>query len=99
VTVDEAKARLARHLKMHHSLTLADVELIEDVPGYWQVKEPCPGGLECRHAFRGAVGPCDGGTRTTIQLAEPGRDARGRFLRPYRVWETLRDAERREGGG
>lgn len=71
---------------MAHKLTPDDV-VLSDVPGYWRVKEPCPGGKQCRHAFRGALGPCAGGGTLTLKYAEYGlRNERGQFVSPYRYW-------------
>ncbi len=67
-----------------------DVEMT-DSKGYWAVKGGCRGGLECRHAFRGELGPCEGGTRLTIYYAEHGvRERNGRWVSPYRIWEMIK---------
>lgn len=71
----------------------ADLEPTE-IPGYWRVKVGCPGGKNCRHAFRGALGPCYGGGEMTIAFSQPGRDRYGRFLRPHRYWETVTGRDR-----
>lgn len=81
---------LESFLKLHHPhLTVDDLE-ITDSRGNWRVKAGCPGGENCRHAFRGYIGPCDGGTELIVHFAEYGRDAKGRFLRPYREWERMK---------
>ena len=79
--------RFEDYLFHYHNLTPADIE-ISDVPGCWYVKSLCPGGEKCRHAFRGVLGHCEGGTRLTISYSEHGkRDSKGRFVRPLREWE------------
>lgn len=61
--------------------------------GYWVDKIECEGkkgGCEAHiHDFLFNEGPC----YHTYYFAEPGRDEKGRFLRPYRAWEELRKAE------
>ena len=76
-----------------HGLTERDV-VPSDVPGSWTVLEPCPGGVGCRHAFRGALGSCDGGTRLTVSHHDPRRE-RGRFTSPFRTWAAAEAARRR----
>jgi hypothetical protein len=74
------------HLRWRYRVTPDDVTL-SPVKGYWSLKQPCPGGEECRHAARMALGPCSGGGRVAIHYGQYDRDAQGRFLRPYREWE------------
>jgi hypothetical protein len=85
-----ARRRLAAHLQHNYpEVALEDLEPTP-VPGYWRVKGGCPGGADCRHAYRDAIGPCDGGHPLTIPYMEPGaRDHRGRYVSPYRVWRLL----------
>lgn len=71
----------------HPGISKNDLE-VSDVRGYWKLKKPCPGGEQCRHAFRGELGPCKGGGELVISFSQRDRDARGRFLRPYREWES-----------
>jgi len=60
--------------------------------GYWRVKGGCPGGAQCVHAFRGALGAFDGTVELTVSYAEHGvRDGQGRFVRPHREWERQRE--------
>lgn len=74
------------HLFWKHNLTPDAVELA-DTEGYWTVKGGCPGGDKCKHAWRPVLGACEPGTRITIRYAEWGaRDAKGRFVSPYREW-------------
>lgn len=72
------------------SLTLADVD-ISDTKGFWYVKDGCKGGEQCRHAFRGELGPCDGKGKLIVSYSEHGlRERNGRWIRPYRVWEEMK---------
>ena len=85
-----ARERVDAHFRLYYRCGIDDA-VISDVRGSWTRKRPCPGGAECRHAFRGALGPCGGGTKLSLTYAEYGkRDSRGRFVRPYRAWEELR---------
>jgi len=86
----KAIERFERYIRNRHNLTLDDV-VIANVPGFWDVKEPCPGGENCRHAYRGYIGSCDGGG-LTIYFVEHGRDERGRFLSPTRAWKEIKEA-------
>lgn len=61
-----------------------------ETPGYWRVKGGCPGGNNCRHAFRGVLGPCDGGTKLTRSYRDSYRE-NGRFVSPYRTWRKARE--------
>lgn len=74
------------------SLGLSPQDVVPaDGKGYWRVKGGCKGGEQCRHAFRGELGPCDGKVGLTLSYGEHGvRDQRGRWVRPYRVWEEAR---------
>ena len=79
-------------LKWNHSDISPDMLERTNTPGYWRVRGGCPGGERCVHAFRGALGPCDGGVELTISYAEHGkRDRKGRFIKPYRAWEAWRE--------
>jgi hypothetical protein len=79
---------LARYLKIHHyGVTPDDLE-ITDTRGFWRFKARCPGGENCRHAFRGHTVACEGGGQITLYIYQSGRDHNGRFLRPYRLWEA-----------
>jgi len=90
IDVNTARQRLQSFLDLNHrGVQVGDLD-ITDTPGYWKVRSGCSGGQHCRHAFRGELGPCDGTTELTIYFAEHGRDSKGRFLRPYRVWRMLR---------
>lgn len=78
-------------LKWNHPGITPDMLERASTPGYWRVKDKCPGGERCRHAFRGVMGPCDGDVELTISFSEHGqRDAKGRFVKPYRAWEAWR---------
>lgn len=57
-----------------------------DSPGYWEVLGGCPGGADCKHAFRGTVGSCDDGSRLTIHFEEHNARENGRFVSPRRAW-------------
>ncbi len=82
---------LAWFLQSHHSLSLSDVTPTA-TRGYWRVIKGCRGDMECKHAFRSVMGPCDGSTELTIHFSEHGfRDRKGRWVRPYRVWEEMRN--------
>lgn len=76
------------YLSSKFNLTVDDV-VITRTRGSWELKGGCPGGEGCRHVFRGYIGPCEGGGRLTIYYASTGRDARGRFMSPYRVWDYM----------
>ena len=68
---------------------------ITNVPGVWRVIEGCPGGGDCKHAFRIAGLVCDGKKELTVSYTEWGkRDKRGRFVSPYREWRRQRAALR-----
>lgn len=82
-------------LKHRYGLT-PDQVTPSDVPSVWVVKEPCPGGAKCRHAFRIALGPCEGGGRLTIAYYDEPRDKRGRWASPYRTWRAARVARQDE---
>jgi len=87
--LDHLVSQFAYFLKRHHPNIRPDMLERASSPGYWRVKGGCPGGNDCCHAFRGALGPCDGGGELTIYFAEHGkRDIKGRFVRPYRTWEA-----------
>lgn len=80
---------LEDYLLYYHNLKIEDVE-ITNQPGYWKVKKGCPGGNKCRHAYRGALGPCKGGDELIIHFDEYGkRDKNGRFIDKFRVWKKL----------
>jgi hypothetical protein len=86
---DKDLSPLGRYLRLYHPrYTEADLEPAQS-RGNWRVKGGCPGGKDCRHAFRGALGPCAGGGDLIISFSQPGRDEKGRFLRPYRYWESV----------
>lgn len=89
--ISDAIELLENYLRYKHpDYTLEDIEATNS-SGYWRVKNGCPGGKDCRHAFRGALGSCDGSTDLTIYFSEHGkRDEKGRWIKPYRVWEILR---------
>jgi hypothetical protein len=75
-------------------LSLDDVQIASS-RGYWELKELCPGGERCKHAFRGYIGPCSGGGRLSIHYATYGkRDGNGRFLSPYLVWDHFKILEK-----
>lgn len=90
---------LAQHLSIYHSrLSVKDLEPTA-TPGYWRVRGGCPGGANCIHAFRGALGACEGSTPLTISYAEWGaRDARGRYVDPYREWKQARRIAHEQAG-
>ena len=77
-------------LRIRYGLNPEDVEPTS-TPGWWRIKEPC-GGIEggCRapmHVYMFCGSPA----RHTVYYAEHGeRDERGRWVRPYRVWEATR---------
>ena len=79
------------HLRTYHGYSLDEVEPTPS-RGYWVVKAGCPGGQQCKHAFRIAGGTCRGDVRLTVYFQDPDyRDARGRFLSPYRTWRAERE--------
>jgi hypothetical protein len=80
---------LKRHFEIL-GISLSEITPSE-TKGYWKLKQPCPGGDGCRHAFRGYIGACDGGGALTVSFINPGRDAKGRLLSPYRFWKAHRD--------
>ena len=57
-----------------------------EIPGYWELKQGCFGGDQCRHAFRGALGSCSGGKLTFFFSEHGKRDGQGRFVKPFRAW-------------
>lgn len=89
---------LAQYLRWYHDADMSDFTPIES-PGYWQRKEPCGCRGKCSSvAYHGCWG-FEGPTHHTIHYQDPDyRDARGRFLSPYRTWraarETLSDSGR-----
>lgn len=78
---------------------LEDLELT-DTPGVWRVTKGCPGGKDCTHAFRGALGGCNGDVDLVIRFEEWGkRDDNGRFVSPYQEWyKQKQHADEAEGG-
>lgn len=86
-----SEKRFATMLRHRYDLTPDDVTP-GDTPGHWYVREPCPGGDDCRHAFRGELGPCDGGQRLTVYYRDEHRDLDGRWLSPHRTWRRHRAA-------
>lgn len=84
---------LSNYLRMHHPTLTAEELEITDTPGFWRVKGGCPGGDDCKHAFRGALGRCAGGD-LTVYVAEPRvRDRHGRFVSPYRIWREAKEQQ------
>ncbi len=59
---------------------------ITNTPGFWRDKKErrYPG-----HPLHGCLGN-EGLFKATYYLSEPGRDEKGRFLRPFRAWETIK---------
>lgn len=91
---EAASDEFKNHLRFRHpSVNLHDLTP-STVPGSWDVGTPCLGGERCTHAFRGALGGCDGSVLRSIYFAQPSRGKDGRFLRPFREWERWRDAWR-----
>ncbi len=85
-------SRLRSYLDLYHPHIKIDDLEISDSKGYWRVKGGCKGGINCTHAFRRALGPCEGKTDLTISFSEHGkRDENGRWINPYRVWEAWRE--------
>ena len=85
--VEEARKMLNSHLRTYYSLTADDVELTE-CRGNWQIKELC--GDDCRHPIHGCMG-CGDRMHHGIRYTPHGRDAKGRFLSCYRVWDALEE--------
>ncbi len=83
-----------RYLMIHYNLKLDDI-VPADVPGYWELREPCGGAGKCKHPVHTILfneGPC----RHTISYFDPPRDTKGRFASPYRTWRKMRE-ELKEG--
>jgi len=84
-----AKKYLNSHLKTNHNITIDDVEITES-SGYWRSKKPC---TETCHAPIHSFMGCSDRTCHTYLFTERGaRDEAGRFVSPYRVWNTLKGA-------
>jgi hypothetical protein len=79
----------AQYVQLAYGYSPADLEPTE-VRGSWRVKAGCPGGAQCRHAFRVAGYLCDGTTPLFVRYAEWDRTPHGKFQRPYREWERQR---------
>lgn len=78
--------RVRKYMKNKYNKDLADLE-ISDVPGYWRDKFACN---NCRHPIHLTLGNSEP-TYHTYYFTEPGRDENGRFLRPFRAWEELKN--------
>jgi len=85
LSAGDARSMLDSYLRMYYSLTADDVEL-SNARGWWRMKELC--GDECRHPIHRCLG-CEGRTKHTIAYKPAGRDAKGRFMSCYRVWDAL----------
>lgn len=88
----ERSAAFIQYMRTYHPHLDPLLLIPAESRGYWEVPGGCPGGEQCRHAFRAALGPCQGGTAMSVSFFEHGRDDRGRFVRPYREWERQRAA-------
>lgn len=91
-TENQSYKKFVSYLDLYYNLKPEDVE-ISDTPGSWRVKKLCPGGEECRHAFRIALGPCSGGRETFIYYAEHGAREKGRFVSPFREWKRQHESK------
>ncbi len=76
------------HFRIHYGIENPGQVRRTSTPGYWEVVGGCPGGENCKHAYRGVLGSCDG-DQLTLYFAEHNpiaRDENGRFASPYRAW-------------
>jgi hypothetical protein len=86
----DAYERVKRHMKLHYNKDIDDL-IISSVKGYWKDRYPCAGKNGCRHPIHNYIGN-DEGTCHTYYFAEYGRDEKGRFLKPFRAWQELSQA-------
>ncbi len=86
--------RVQDHMLRMYRKKMEELE-ITDVPGYWKDKHPCKGAGACRHPMH-AVMFCEAGTRHTYRFRENDRDSNGRFMRPFRAWEELRNINKEQ---
>jgi hypothetical protein len=63
--------------------------VITNTRGYWQDRNTCKGDGSCPEPLHKMLG-CREGVKHTYYFVEHGRDENGRFLRPYRAWEAIR---------
>lgn len=89
LTVEEAEEMLATHLRLYHSITPDDV-VITDTKGYWRMKKLCD--ETCHNPIHTCLG-CEGVMYHTVQFVQYGRNDKGQFRSPYRVWKVLYDNE------
>ena len=87
----ELADRAMYHFRLYHGIQSPDEIEPTDVPGYWRVKAGCPGGERCKHAFRGALGPCNGETELTLHFEEHNARENGRFVSPRRAWYAWKE--------
>jgi hypothetical protein len=86
----DAYDRVKRYMKLHYNKDIDDL-VISTSKGYWRDKVHCTGINGCRHPMHGTIGNSDG-IYHTYYFAEHGRDKNGRFLKPFRAWEELSQA-------
>lgn len=82
--------RVKKYMKWYYNKDIDDLK-ISIVRGYWRDKELCTGINGCRHPIHETIGNSNG-TYHTYYFAEYGRDERGRFLKPFRAWQELSQA-------
>ena len=85
LSAEDAKSMLDSYLRVYYSLTADDVE-VSNARGWWRMKELC--GEDCHHPIHGCLG-CGDRMHHTIAYKPNGRDAKGRFMSCYRVWDAL----------
>ena len=86
----DAYNRVKSYMKWYYNKDIEDL-VISTVKGYWRDKEPCAGINGCRHPIHGTTGNSDG-ILHTYYFAEHGRGKNGKFLKPFRAWQELSQA-------
>lgn len=90
--VDEAKQKLIDYLNLYHRKVSIDDLIITDTPGYFRLKKKCGGRGICNNPIHTFLFN-EGGIFHTISFFDNARDkTNGRFISPYRTWETLKES-------